>query len=342
MQIGKLPRVRLGEFPTPLQRLENLSRALGGPQLYIKRDDLSGLGLGGNKLRKLEYALAEARQEGATALITSGAIQSNHVRLTAAAGNRIGLKTYLVLRGEKPDRPAGNLLIDELLGVEEIRYVPGGASAKESKDASWAWDEQEVSQLLERLRRTGETPYYIPNGCRALHGALGYSGCILEIIQQLHERGTAADAVVTACGTTSTQTGLILGATLYGRGDIDVLGISVAASRDVLVQRITDGLKEACAVLEIGHPWADEQIIIHDGYIGEGYGQPTDAMIDAVRLVARTEGIVLDPVYTGKAMAGLIDLIRKGDLSKDDVVVFLHTGGAPGLFAPEQAAAFSH
>jgi D-cysteine desulfhydrase family pyridoxal phosphate-dependent enzyme len=334
-----VPRVRLGEFPTPLHPLDNLARVLGGPRLFLKRDDLTGLGLGGNKLRKLEYALAEAKACGATVLITTGATQSNHVRLTAAAGNRVGLKTYLVLRGEEPNAATGNLLIDRILGVEGIRFVGGAIDVDKKVDADAVL--MAVNELTEALVDAGETPYYIPNGCRALHGALGYSGCVLEIIQQLHARGTAADAIVSACGTTSTQTGLILGATLYGRGAIDVIGISVAGTREVLVQRIANALAEASAFLGLEPLQADDRIVVDDRYIGTGYGKPTPAMIDAVRLVARTEGIILDPVYTGKAMAGLIDKIREGRYGKDDVVVFLHTGGVPGLFAEVQAAAFS-
>jgi D-cysteine desulfhydrase family pyridoxal phosphate-dependent enzyme len=338
MQIGHVPRVHLGAFPTPLQPLRNLTKLLGGPELFIKRDDMTGLGLGGNKLRKLEYALAEARQRGATALITTGATQSNHVRLTAAAGNHLGLKTYLVLRGDRPERPTGNLLIDEILGVEEIRFVPGAVTLdKTARDEAI---ETAVERLATDLRDAGETPYYIPNGCRALHGALGYSGCVMEIVQQLHERDRAADGILTACGTTSTQTGLILGATLYGRGAIEIIGISVAGARDLLAERIADGLAETCDLLQLERPWSDDQIVIHDGYIGDGYGCPTPEMLDAVRLVARTEGILLDPVYTGKAMAGLIDLIRQHRFREGQTVVFLHTGGAPGLFAEAQAKAF--
>ncbi|UCF09750.1 MAG: D-cysteine desulfhydrase family protein [Candidatus Bipolaricaulota bacterium] len=339
MAIGKLPRVRLGEFPTPMQPLENLSRVLGGPRLFIKRDDLSGLGLGGNKLRKLEFALADARAQGATALLTVGGVQSNHTRLTIAAGNRLGLKTFLLLRGEKPDRASGNLLIDEILGAEEIRFVPGLVQVTREKVSPAI--EEAVGAWLEELRGKGERPYYIPNGCAPLHGAIGYAGCVLEMVEQLRDADCTADAVVAACGTSSTQTGLIVGAALFAHGELNVHGISVAGSAADLVHRITGQLRDAWKALDLPSPPPEDRIIVHDAFVGEGYGLPTEGMREAVRLVARAEGIVLDPVYTGKAMAGLIDLIRTGRFRSDAVVVFLHTGGAPGLFAKEHEGTFS-
>jgi L-cysteate sulfo-lyase len=338
MQISKLPRVRLGEFPTPLQPLTNLSHALGGPRLFIKRDDLSGLGLGGNKLRKLEFALADAVERGATSVLTVGGVQSNHTRLTTAAANRLGLKTYLLLRGEKPDRATGNLLIDEILGAREIRFVPGLVQVTREK-VSPAIDDA-VRTWLEALQRQGETPYYIPNGCSAFHGAVGYAGCVLEIVEQLRALQDAPDAIVAACGTSSTQTGLIVGSALHTHNEVAVHGISVAGSSDDLEHRIAGQLREAWDTLGLAPPIPEDRILVHDVYVGEGYGRPTDAMREAVLLLARTEGIVLDPVYTGKAMAGLIDLVRSGHFGKRDAVVFLHTGGAPGLFAAEHLTLF--
>ncbi|MBU0596352.1 D-cysteine desulfhydrase family protein [Candidatus Bipolaricaulota bacterium] len=339
MQIGGIERIRIGTFPTPLQELRNLSDELGGPRLFIKRDDMTGLGLGGNKLRKLEYAFAEARFLGATVIITIGGPQSNHVRLTTAAANKLRLRTILVLRGEEPDVPTGNLLIDRILGASEIHFV--GSSGYPSKADVDRIADEKVAEIVDRLKAQGETPYVIPNGCKAIHGALGYSGCVLEVVTQLHAHNLAPNAIVTAIGTSSTHTGLILGSHLYAQGEIDALGISVATATEDLVERIDRQLAEAVAFLGIDRPVPREAIRVIDDYVGPGYGIPTEAMRDAVLRVARTEGIVLDPVYTGKAMAGLIDLIERGRFAKAEVVVFLHTGGVPGLFADAQAATFT-
>jgi D-cysteine desulfhydrase family pyridoxal phosphate-dependent enzyme len=338
MQIGEIDRARIGTFPTPLQELDRLAERLGGPRLFVKRDDLTGLGLGGNKLRKLEYAMAEATALGATTIITIGGPQSNHVRLTTAAANRLGMKTILILRGEEPPRPSGNLLVDRILGAAEIHFIGGdGFPSKSEADRN---ADAVAEKIAERLRAGGEIPYVIPNGCKAIHGALGYAGCVLESVTQLHALGTAPTAIVCAVGTSSTQTGLILGAHLYTQGAAHVHGISVVATEaEDLERRIAGQLDEACRNLELDLVPHDA-VRVHGGYVGEGYGLPTDAMHDAVLLTARTEGIVLDPVYTGKAMSGLIDLVRSGTFTSDDVVVFLHTGGVPGLFADEKVDAF--
>jgi D-cysteine desulfhydrase family pyridoxal phosphate-dependent enzyme len=337
MQIGNIDRVRLGEFPTPLQELVNLSKELDGPRIFIKRDDLDGLGLGGNKLRKLEYAMAEAHAQRATAVITAGAVQSNHTRLTLAAANRLGLKTSLILKGKRPERATGNLLLDKILGALEINYIEIPESADPTEESQTI--EEKVGQVKERLLANGERPYYIPNGCRPLHGALGYSGCVLEILTQLRGLKLAPDYILTACGSNSTQLGLILGANLYTGGEARVLGISISGHEKELKERIGQGLEEVMGFLGLKQ-FIESDIIVHDDYVGEGYGIPTDAMREAVQLTARKEGIILDPVYTGKAMAGLIDLIGKGKFERDEVVVFLHTGGVAGLFAEGQMGTF--
>jgi len=340
MQIGEIDRVRIGTFPTPLQELENLGRHLGGPRIFIKRDDLTGLGLGGNKLRKLEYAMAEAQAVGATTIITIGGPQSNHVRLTTAAANRLGLRTILVLRGEEPPRPSGNLLIDRILGAAEIHFV--GADGFPNKSELDRIADDKAEEIAERVRAEGEVPYVIPNGCKAIHGALGYAGCVLEIVTQLHAQDAAPTAIVAAIGTSSTYTGLVLGSHLYTQGAARAHGISVVSTPvDGLVSRIVGQIDEACRDLAIDPPVPPDAVCVYGDYVGEGYGIPTDAMHDAVFLTARSEGIVLDPVYTGKAMSGLIDLVRRGTFTSDDVVVFLHTGGVPGLFADAQVDAFA-
>ena len=339
MQIDQIERIPLGDFPTPIEELPRLSERLGGPRLLAKRDDLSGLGLGGNKLRKLEFALADAVACGATAVITIGGPQSNHVRLTTAAANRLGLRTFLVLRGDEPKAASGNLLVDRILGAAEVHFV--GAEDFPSKAEKDPIAGRKVEELVGRLRSEGETPYVIPNGCRALHSAYAYADCVREVLDQCAGLGVTPRAIVTAVGTSGTQTGLVFGSHLYADGDLAVLGISVATDADVLTDRIDRQLAEATEALGLADPVPGSRIDVRDDYVGPGYGRPTEAMIEAVHLVARTEGILLDPVYTGKAMAGLIDAIRKGEFTGEDVVVFLHTGGVPGLFAAEQVSSFA-
>jgi len=338
MQLGTIKRVCLGLFPTPLEELKALSRRLGGPRIFMKRDDLDGLGLGGNKLRKLEYAMADALAQGATCVITTGAVQSNHCRLVVAAANKLGLKAYLVLAGEEPDLATGNLLLDRILGAAGIHFVSKSSTysdAKEEEDPV----EQKVQELEAELKARGEVPYYIPNGCKPLHGALGYAGCVREVVDQLFQLELAPDYFVTACGSTSTQTGLILGSQLYCQGMAKVVGISISRKKKQLIEKIENSLAEAYDFLGLEGK-VTQDVIVYDEYVGEGYGLPTPAMKEAVELVARTEGIILDPVYTGKAMAGLIDLVRKGYFRNEDTIVFVHTGGIPELFASEQMAFF--
>ncbi len=338
MQLGGIPRLHLGEFPTPLQELKNLGRELGGPRIFVKRDDQTGLGLGGNKLRKLEYALAEAAAQGATVVITVGGPQSNHLRLTTAACNKLSLKTVLVIRGQLPEKPSGNLLIDHILDPSEIHYV--GADGFPAKGELDHVADEKAEEIAARLRSNGEVPYFIPNGCRAIHGAMGYAGCVLEMVGQFRDLQLAPTAVFTAVGTSSTQTGLILGAHLFTQDQLDIVGISVANAADLVSERVERQLAEAADFFELTTEFPHDAIVVLDQYVGDGYGIPTDAMKEAVLMTARFEGVLLDPVYTGKAMAGLIDRVRAGDYTKDDIVVLLHTGGTPALFADTQIDTF--
>ena len=338
MQLGGIPRLHLGEFPTPLQELKNLGRELGGPRIFVKRDDQTGLGLGGNKLRKLEYALAEAAAQGATVVITVGGPQSNHLRLTTAACNKLSLKTVLVIRGQLPEKPSGNLLIDHILDPSEIHYV--GADGFPAKGELDHVADEKAEEIAARLRSNGEVPYFIPNGCRAIHGAMGYAGCVLEMVEQFRDLQLAPTAVFTAVGTSSTQTGLILGAHLFTQDQLDIVGISVANAADLVSERVERQLVEAADFFELTTEFPHDVIVVLDQYVGDGYGIPTDAMKEAVLMTARFEGVLLDPVYTGKAMAGLIDHVRAGDYTKDDIVVLLHTGGTPALFADTQIDTF--
>ncbi len=337
MQLDQFPRVQLSQFPTPLEELLRLRAHEGGPRLFIKRDDIGTLGLGGNKLRKLEYALAEALAQKATVVITSGAIQSNHVRLTLAACNRLGLRCEIVLRGDRPPTPTGNLLLDGILGPAAVHLVESTGLTREELLRE---TEAKVAAVEEALRGRGERPFVIPNGCAPLHGALGYAACVREIVEQMRAFGAEPHAIVTAYGTGSTYLGLLLGSLLFTGGTTRVIGISIASSRQADEARLRRNFPEVIRQLGLGTLTLPDHVEIYDDYLGPGYAQPTPPMKEAVLLLARREGILLDPVYTGKAMAGLLDLVRRGAFRPEENVVFLHTGGLPALFADTQAPTF--
>lgn len=303
-----LPPVPLGTWPTPLEPAPGLARALGlsGGTLRVKRDDLTGLGGGGNKVRKLRYAIARALDAGATTVVTTGAAQSNHARLTAAAAARHGLKAVLVLRGEAPDAPRGNLLLDQLT---DATIVWAG-------DRTAAELETEAARVAQRLRDSGETAYVIPYGGSDPHTSQGYADCAAEIEQQW----PGVDLVVVAVGSGGTMAGLVA-----ALGAQRVLGVDVGAVPDPRAQvgKLLAGM---------GVSVAPEELLIDRDRVGDGYPALTPAAQEAMRLVARTEGIFLDPVYTARAMAGLIAAAAEGRITADQRVVFLHTGGLPGLF----------
>ena len=331
LELGRFPRVRLGHLPTPLEPMTRLSAHLGGPKLWIKRDDCTGLATGGNKTRKLEYLVADALAQGADTLITLGALQSNHARQTAAAAAKLGLKCVLVLE-ERVTQPTdayrhnGNLLLDRLLGAT-VKLVPRDSSMTAATEAA-----------AEEVRRAGGKPYVIPGGGSNAVGALGYVGCALEILQQAGELGMRVDRVVHATGSSGTQAGLIAGFDGM-RSGVQVLGITVGRPRDNQEKNVGRLLDETWAHLGLKSTASHDNIAANDSYFGEAYGLPTAAMKEAVALLAATEGVLLDPVYSGKAMSGLIDLVRRGHFANDDNVVFVHTGGQAGLFAYEPAFA---
>jgi L-cysteate sulfo-lyase len=329
LQLGRFPRVRLGHFPTPLEPMPRLSAQLGGPKLWIKRDDCTGLATGGNKTRKLEYLAADAMAQGADTLITLGALQSNHARQTAAAAAKLGLECVLVLedRVTQPTdayRHNGNMLLDRLLGAT-VRIVPRDSSLSEA-----------VDRAADEVKRAGGKPYVIPGGGSNAVGALGYVGCALEMLQQASELGFAIDRVVHATGSSGTQAGLIAGFD-GARSGVRVLGITVGRPRDNQEKHIAKLLDETWAHLGLKGSAPRDNVTADDRYFGEAYGIPTPAMKEAVSLLAATEGVLLDPVYAGKAMSGLIDLVRQGSFGKDENIVFVHTGGQAGLFAYEPA-----
>jgi len=328
MHLARFQRVSLGHFPTPLERLDRLTRRLDGPEIHVKRDDCTGLATGGNKTRKLEYLVAEAIAQGADTLVTQGATQSNHVRQTAAAARRHGMACHALLERRvvnmgAPYETGGNVLLDDLLGCQyEFRDsgIDMNAAARE---------------FGERLRAEGRKPYVIPGGGSNALGALGYAACAAEFVAQADAQGLRFDAIVHATGSTGTQAGLVAGLHAMN-APIEVIGISVRANRETQVSNVH---RLACATLEllgVGGTLPRERVRVYDEYVGAGYGQPTASMVEAVRMLAQEEGLLLDPVYSGKGMAGMIGLVRAGVLRAGQRIAFLHTGGASALFSYEQ------
>jgi len=325
MNLARFPRRRYTEGRTPLERLTRFSQAVGGPNIYIKRDDLLGLTGGGNKTRKLEFLVADALAQGADTLITCGGVQSNHCRLTLAAAVKEGLKCRLVLSefvpGSYHSGASGNVLLYHLLGVEKVKVVPWGTDLM-----------TELQSAAAEAVADGRKPYIIPMGGSNHLGVLGYIACAEEIMNQAFEAGVDIHHIVLPGGSAGTHSGLLLG--LHGNNcQIPVTGISVLNPKAVLENRISELIQQTVAHMGINVNIPREAIVCFDEYIGPGYTRPTAEMIEAVKLLASTEGILLDPTYTGKAMAGLIDLVKKGFLKKGDNVLFLHTGGSPGLYA---------
>ena len=329
MNLARFPRIRLGHLPTPLEPMEQLSRHLGGPRLWIKRDDCTGLSTGGNKTRKLEYLCAEALGQGADMLITQGATQSNHARQTAAAAAKLGLDCLILLEDRTGSTdPAytqsGNVLMDRLHGAQVARR-PGGVDMQAEMEAAAA-----------DLRAKGRKPYVIPGGGSNPVGALGYVNAALELVAQAAEMGLRIDHLVHATGSAGTQAGLVAGLVALNSG-IPVLGIGVRAPKPKQEANVLALAERTAAHLGLPGIIKPEHVVANCDYVGQGYGIPTEGMVEAVKLVAQKEGILLDPVYSGKGMAGLIDLIQKGRFGKDQNVVFLHTGGQAGLFGYPEA-----
>jgi len=313
-------KISFAGFPTPLQRMPNLSKVLGGPSLFVKRDDMTDLAFGGNKARKLEFLFADAKNKGADVLIATGAVQSNCVCMVASAARRLGMKPVLVLVGKEPDVYDGNLLLDKLLSAE-ITFVDGYGTHVEDL----------MNSLAEEFRTKGHKPYIIPVGASTPLTVPGYALAMEELVNQFNQIGENLDSIVCACGTGGTQAGLILGAKLL---DVDakILGVNVFASKADASRTIARLVNGSAGLLDVDLSLTAEEVNVFDEYIKEGYGVLNKEVTEAIKLVAETEGIFLDPVYTGKAMIALIDLIKKGYFKKDDNVVFFHTGGLPALF----------
>mgnify|MGYP005842430115 CR=1 FL=1 len=316
-----LPRISLAHLPTPLEPLPRLSAALGGTHLWIKRDDQTGLATGGNKARKLEFLVAEALAQGATTLITAGAPQSNHARQTAAAAARCGLRAILVLGGgpPTPSRRGGNVLLDRLLGAD-IRWAEGDRR------------EEVMAEVAEEERAAGRRPYVVPYGGSNPVGACGYVAALEELAQQLAQRSLDVDHLVLATSSGGTQAGLSVAAKALSF-PARIVGISVDKEAGELQARLAGLAEETATHLGLGLHFEADEFIVNDDYCAAGYGVVTEKEKEAIRLLAETEGLLADPVYTGRALAGLMDLIRKGVFGRQETVCFWHTGGTPGLFA---------
>jgi L-cysteate sulfo-lyase len=332
MHLARFPRLRYAHLPTALEPMQRLSAKLGGPELWIKRDDCTGLSTGGNKTRKLEFLMAEAQAEGADLVVTQGATQSNHARQTAAFAARLGIDCHILLEDRTGSRDPnynhnGNVFLDHLHGATSERR-PGGADMQGEMDA-----------VADRFRASGRRVYVIPGGGSNPTGALGYVDCALELVNDANRLGKPIDHVVHATGSAGTQAGLVVGLRASNSG-IPLLGIGVRAPKAKQEENV---FKLATATAEkLGCPGVvrREDVVANTDYVGEGYGIPTAAGIEAIEMFARLEGILLDPVYTGKGAAGLIDLIRKGQFRKGERVVFVHTGGSAALFGYTSAFAF--
>jgi L-cysteate sulfo-lyase len=326
MSIVKLPRVALGRWPTPLHELPHLSAALGGPRIFVKRDDLSGLALGGNKCRKLEYALADAQRKGIDTLITSGSSQSNHAVQMAAAARKLGMEAYLILVRGVHVETQGNLLLQNILN-STVNILDVADPSEMFTTMPW-----KMNELANQLRSKGRNPLVIPAGAEYPLGTVGWVDAAEEIGRQLKDQEIDAQYVVLAHIGGGTQAGLVLGFKQL-RLPLNVIGISAMYQKSAAVSGVVTLTNDTARLLGFDITITPDEVTIYDDYIGEGYGIPTEGCIEAIKLVAQTEAIFLDPVCTAKAMAGLVDLIRKGQFTSKDTVLFIHTGGVPALFA---------
>ncbi|MDP5274157.1 D-cysteine desulfhydrase [Chengkuizengella axinellae] len=323
MNLQEFPRQIYTEFKTPIQPLCHLSKRLGGPNIYVKRDDLLGLTGGGNKTRKLEFLVADALKQGADTLITTGAVQSNHCRLTLAAAVKEGLRCRLLLeeRNRKYNPNAnGNHFLFELMDVEQLKVVPDGTDVV-----------KEMEAMKQELELEGRNGYIVAEGGGNDIGAMGYMNCSYEILEQSDEMDLKFDHIVTASGSGGTHAGLVAGIHT-SKADVSITGINVRRSKLQQEEKVYGIIKNLSNRLILQDIIPRKTVQCFDDYIGPGYALPSEETINAIQLLAQTEGILLDPVYTGKVMAGLIGLVKKGYFSKEDKVLFIHTGGTPAIY----------
>lgn len=325
MGLNDMPRISLSQFPTPLDEAPRLAEKLGLRKLLIKRDDCTQLALGGNKVRKLEYLMADALNKKADVVLTDGGPQSNHARLTAAAANKCGIpRSILFLGGPKFDSFDGNLLLDIVLGAE-IRFM---------RDADVEQMENAMAEEAEKLRKEGHNPYVVPIGGSTPIGALGYVSCIRELASQLSDEDKAPQIFVSV-GSAGTMAGCALGVRMF-LPDAKLMGVSVTATVANSKKHACEVINEAAKLIGVDEKFSMDDLNISDEYYGKCYGIPSDAGNEAVMLAAQTEAIILDPIYTGKGMSGLIGMARKKEIDPDRTTVFIHTGGSPGLMACEK------
>ena len=325
MLVSGFPRVPLAHLPTRLEFLERLTEQLGGPEIWVKRDDCTGLATGGNKTRKLEFSMGEALEQGADTIITVGAVQSNHVRQTAAAACKLGMRCEVLLehRVSEPGNlylNSGNVFLDRVFGAN-LRECDKGTDF-----------DTLMQEVAGEVRANGGIPYIIPGGASNPVGALGYVGCAEELLQQCEEQDVVFDHAVLASGSAGTHAGFAVGLRASG-SDLPILGIGVNVPRDPQESKVWELAQATAAHIDRSGCVARSDIVADCDYIGPGYGEPTESMNEAVLMLARLEGLLFDPVYSGKALAGMIDYIRKGHFAKGQKIVFLHTGGVAGLFA---------
>lgn len=329
MDFTAFPRRSYLQGPTPLEPMRNLSKALGGQvNLWIKRDDLLPGTSGGNKTRKLEFCIAEALAQGADTLVTCGAVQSNHCRLTLSWAAKEGMDCHFVLEERVPGsykpEASGNNFLFHLLGIKSVRVVPGGSNMME-----------EMQKTAADLTGQGKKPFIIPGGASNSTGALGYAACGEEMVQQFNEQRLRVSHIVVPSGSAGTHAGMVVGINGVNAG-IPIIGMNVSRTKEVQEELVFKLASETAAKLNLRGGVARESVECFGDYVGPGYSLPTESMKEAVELFARNEAILLDPVYSGKAAAGLIDFVRKGKFKPGSNVVFLHTGGSPALYAYEQ------
>ena len=322
MKLDTLPKFKLADFPTPVTYLENLTRKYSGPSIYMKRDDLTSLGMGGNKTRKLEYLIGQALEQGSDTLITAGGIQSNHCRLTAAAAKAAGLSCELVLNGTPPETANGNLLLDKIYDAK-INFCK-----REDRNST-------LADVGERLEAEEKKPYLIPVGGSNSTGSVGYVNAMIELNSQLETMDMDPDYILFATSSGGTQAGLTLGAKITGfKGK--VLGISIDQTKtgeEPFPPVLTEIANTTAQRIDVDVRFKEEDFLLNCDYLGAGYAMPGDLEWDAIKILARLEGILLGPVYTARAMGGLLDLVKRGFFNKQDTILFWHTGGTPELFA---------
>ena len=323
----KIPeRIHLANLPTKIEKLENLTKELGGPNIYVKRDDQTGSEMSGNKIRKLEFAIKEALDQNCDYLITCGGIQSNHARATAAAAAKLGLGAYLVLRGTGDDPIDGNLFLNKLLGAE-IELISADEYSNHRAEI--------MERIKDELEKKGHKAYIIPEGASNGIGTFGYFNAMEEIIEQEKAMGVHFDAIVLAVGSGGTYGGVFL-ANKMMENNAAIYGVNVAASAEYFQDKIIEILKESDSYLETGIGISKEEIKIIDGYVGRGYALSRQEELDFIHKLAKLEGLILDPVYTGKAMYGLVNEIQKGSFENHKNILFIHTGGLFGLFPQKE------